>query len=73
MCRAGTAYISAAQRIGWDQSAGHIFPVVTREGGRGSRPPSVARMIAYPASPFAAGRPAEPYNDALLSSGRLPR
>ena len=35
--RAVTAYISAAQRIGWDLIIGHIFPVATTEGGRGSR------------------------------------
>ena len=44
--RAVTAYISAAQRIGWDLTVGHIFPVVTTEGGRGSRPLSAARMTA---------------------------
>ena len=39
--------MSAAQRIGWDLTAGHIFPVVTTEGGRGSRPLSAARMAAF--------------------------
>ena len=45
-CRAVTAYISAAQRIGWDLPAEHVFPVVAAEGGRGSRPLSAARMTA---------------------------
>jgi len=44
--RAVKAYISAAQRIGWDLTAGHLFPVITTEGGRGSRPLSGARMTA---------------------------
>ena len=44
--RAVTAYISAAQRIGWDLTVGHFSPVVTTGGGRGSRPLSVARMTA---------------------------
>ena len=35
-----------AQRIGWDLTVGHVLPVVTTEGGRGSRPLSVARMTA---------------------------
>ena len=42
--RAVTANISAAQRTGWDLTAGHLFPVVTTEGGRGSLPLSAARM-----------------------------
>ena len=42
--RAVTAYISAAQRMGWDLTAGHLFPVVTAEGGRGSLPLPAARM-----------------------------
>ena len=33
--RAVTAYISAAQRIGWDLTTGHLFPVATADGGRG--------------------------------------
>ena len=45
-CRADTAYISAAQRIGWDLTAGPLFPVVTTEGGRGLRPLSAAGMTA---------------------------
>ena len=44
--RAVTAYISAAQRIGWDLTVGHLFPVVMTEGGRGSPPLSAARMTA---------------------------
>ena len=39
-----TAYISAAQRIEWDFAGGHIFPVVTTEGGRDFRSLSAARM-----------------------------
>ena len=42
--RAVTAYISAAQRMGWDLTAGHLFAVVTAEGSRGSLPLSTARM-----------------------------
>ena len=34
--QAVTAYISATQRMWWDFTAGHLFPVVTAEGGRGS-------------------------------------
>ena len=45
-CRAVTAYISAAPRIGWDLTAGHTLPPVTTEAGRGSRPLSAARMTA---------------------------
>ena len=33
--RAVTAYISAAQRMGWDLNAGHLFPVVTAGSGPG--------------------------------------
>ena len=40
------AYISAAQCIGWDLTAGHIFLVVTAEGGRGRLRLSEARMTA---------------------------
>ena len=46
--RAVTTYISAAQRIGWDSTAGHLLPVVTCEGGRGRLPLSTARMTANP-------------------------
>ena len=42
--RAVTACISAAQRIGWDLSTGHLFPVATAEGGRGHLSLSAARM-----------------------------
>ena len=31
--RAVAAYISAAQRIGWELAVGHLSPVVTTEGG----------------------------------------
>ena len=44
--RAFTVYRSAAQRTGWDGTVGHIFPVATMEGGRGSRPLSAARVTA---------------------------
>ena len=33
--RAVMAYISASQRIGWDLTAGHLFPIARAEGGRG--------------------------------------
>ena len=56
--RAVTAYISAAQRMGWDLTAGHLFPVVTAEGGRGSLPLPAARMAtALQAHLRAAGLP----------------
>ena len=42
--RAVTAYISAAERMGWNLTAGHLFPVVTAEGGRGSLLLPAARM-----------------------------
>ena len=68
--RAVTACISAAQRIGWDLSTGHLFPVATAEGGRGRlslRGPYDGESAKLSAN----GRPAEPLADALLSSGRL--
>ena len=37
--RVVTAYISAAQRIGWDLSTRHLFPVDAAEGGRGHLSP----------------------------------
>ena len=42
--RAVMAYISAAQRMGWNLTAGHLFPVVTAEGDRVSLPLPAARM-----------------------------
>ena len=39
-----TACIFAAKRIGWGLTAGHLFPVVTAEGGRGRLPLSAAPM-----------------------------
>ena len=44
--RAVTAYMSAAQRIGWVVTVRHISPVVTTEGGRGSQPLAAAGMTA---------------------------
>ena len=44
--RAVTAYVSAAQRMGWDLTAGHLFPVVSAGGGRGTLPLPAARMTA---------------------------
>ena len=44
--RAVTAYISAAQRIGWDLSTGHLLPVATAEGGWGRLSLSGARVTA---------------------------
>ena len=46
VCRAVTAHVFAAQRIGCDLTAMHLFPVGTTEGGRGSRPLSTVRMTA---------------------------
>ena len=42
--RAVTDYIAAVQLIGWDLTAGHLFPSVSAEGGRGSLSLSAARM-----------------------------
>ena len=42
--RAVADYIAAAQRIGWDLTARHLFPSVSAEGGRGSLSLSAARM-----------------------------
>ena len=56
--RAVTAYISAAQRMGWDLTAGHLFPVVTAGGDRGNLPLPAARMTtALQAHLRAAGLP----------------
>ena len=44
--RAVTAFISAAQRMWWDSTAGHLFPVVTAGGGRGNLPLPAARMTS---------------------------
>ena len=41
-----TTHISAAQRIGWDLTTKHLFPVLTAQGGRGRLPLSAARMTA---------------------------
>ena len=45
--RAVMAYISAAQRVGWHLTAGHIFPEVTAEGGRGRLAFYADRMTAH--------------------------
>ena len=56
--RAVTAYISAAQRMGWDLTAGHLFPVVTAEGGQGSLPlPPASMTTVLQAHLRAAGLP----------------
>ena len=68
--RTVTAYISAAQRIGWDLSTGYLFPVATAEGGRGHLSPR-GPYGGEPAKLSANGRPAEPLHDAFLSSERL--
>ena len=53
-----TAYISASQRMGWDLTAGHLFPVVTAGGDRSNLPLPAARMtIALQAHLRAAGLP----------------
>ena len=41
-----TAYISAAEGIGWDLSQGHLFPAVLLEGTRGRAPLTAAQMTA---------------------------
>ena len=60
--------------IGWDRTAGNLFPVVTTERFPG---PSTSFSSPYdcrPARPFiAGGRVAEPHHDAFLSVGRLPQ
>ena len=43
--RAVAAYISAAQRMGWDLTTGHPFPVITAQGGRSSLPLSATRIM----------------------------
>ena len=70
--RAVTAYISAAQRIGWDLTTGHLFPVATPEGGRGrlSLTLSLSLRSPYdsePAKLSEGGRPDEPLHGTLLS------
>ena len=41
-----TAYISAAERIGWDLSQGHLFPIVLLDGTRGCAPLTAVQMTA---------------------------
>ena len=41
-----TAYINAAEGIGWDLSQGHLFPAVLPEGTRGRAPLTAAQMTA---------------------------
>ena len=67
-----TAHISAAQHIGWDLTAGYLFPVVTTEGNRGGLPLSAARMTAtLQGHLFAVGIAAELCDDAFLRVGDL--
>ena len=47
-CRVVTACISPAQRIGWGLTTGYRFPVVTTDGGRGSRLLYAGRRKASP-------------------------
>ena len=44
--RTVTRCITIAQRIGWNLTTGHLFPVVTAARGRGRLPLSAARMTA---------------------------
>lgn len=44
--RAVMAYIHAAEGLGWDLSAGHLFPVVLNGGGRGSVPLTAVQMTS---------------------------
>ena len=44
--RGVTEYISAALAIGWDLTAGYLFPVVESTGGRGTVPLTAPRMTA---------------------------
>ena len=56
--RAVTAYISAAKRMGWDLTTGHLFPVVAAGGHRSNLPLPAARMTtALQAHLRAAGLP----------------
>ena len=70
--RAVTAYISAAQRIGWGFTVGDFFPVVTTEGGAGFSAPLRSLYDRFPAGSSARGGPAEPFHDALLLGGVAP-
>ncbi|MEP2037812.1 MAG: hypothetical protein ABJI72_14500 [Parasphingorhabdus sp.] len=65
----GVHILGATDWVGFNRRAS--FPMVTTEGGRGSRPLSAARMTASLQVHLREGRPAGPFHDAFLSSGRL--
>ena len=44
--RGVTEYIAAALAIGWDLTAGYLFPMVDENGGRGTVPLTAPRMTA---------------------------
>ena len=44
--RGVTEYIAAALSIGWDLTAGYLFPMVDENGGRGTVPLTAPRMTA---------------------------
>ena len=70
--RAVTAYIPAAQRMRGDLTAGHLFPAVTAEGGRGNPPLSAARMTtALQGHLRAAGLPSH-FTMHSIPRGRFP-
>ena len=70
--QAVTAYISAAQRMGWDLTAGHLFPVVTAVGGRSSLPLPAARVTtALQCHLPAAGLPSHFTMHPFLVAGSL--
>lgn len=71
-CRAVSTFVSDAQSNGWDLTAGKFFSVVTTEGGLGSRPLSMRPSDCVPVRPLAGGSPVELFQDALLSSRRIP-
>ena len=60
-------YIPAAQRIGGDLTAGHLFPVVTTDGGQG-RLSCRSPYEGEPATRYADGKAAGPLHDARISS-----
>ena len=70
--RAVMAYISAAHRMGWDLTIGHLFPEVTVGGDRGNLPLPAARMTtAFPAHLRAAGLPSHFTMHSLRVGGSL--
>ena len=69
--RGVTEYIAAALSIGWDLTAGYLFPMVDESGERGTVPLTAPRMTAaLQAHLRAAGIPGK-IDDALVSDRRI--